>query len=118
MPGALTSRTQQNEPQGCYELKADSASALRGIPLRFALALVRGSGGNVVRALSPEGRLDSVMAGRTWRLTAPGRVTVNFAATSDQPPLTLELTTTGSAGQAMVEGRLINVLVRRVDCRP
>jgi hypothetical protein len=118
MSGALTSRTQQKEPQGCYELQTDSSIALRGVPLRFALELVRGSDGHVVRALSLEGRLDSVIAGSTWRLTAPGRVTVNFAATSDQQPLTLELTTTGSAGQAMVEGRLINFLVRRLDCRP
>ena len=118
MTGAQASRTQQSDPQGCYELRADSASALRGIPPRFALQLVPGSGGNVVRAVSPEGRLDSVMAGSTWRTAAPGRVTVNFAATSEQQPLTLQLTTAGSLGQAMVGGRLVNVSVQRVDCRP
>lgn len=118
MTGAQASQTGKDDPRGCYELQADSASAPRGIPLRFALQLARGSEGNVVRAVSPEGRLDSVMVGSTWRPVAPGRVTVNFATTSEQQPLTLQLTTTGSAGQAMVGGRLVNVSVQRVDCRP
>lgn len=118
MTGALTSQTQQNDPRGCYRVQEDSGSAMRGIPLRFALQLLPGSGGNVVRAVSPEGRLDSVMVGSTWRPGAPGRVTVNFATTNDQQPLTLQLTTAGSVGQAMVGGRLVNVSVQRVDCRP
>jgi hypothetical protein len=118
MTGAQASQTQQSDPRGCYELQADSAVALRGIPLRFALQLVPGGDGRVVRAVSPEGRLDSVMAGSTWRPAASGRVTVNFAATSEQQPATLQLTTAGSAGQAMIGGRLVNFSVRRMDCRP
>lgn len=117
MTGAVTSLTQRAELEGCYTLH-DSANAPRGIPLRFALQRDPGSAASVVRTVTADGRLDSVVAGSSWRVDAPGRVTVSFATPSEPQPLTLHFMTTGAAAQATVGGRLVNVSVQRLDCRP
>jgi len=116
--GAFASRAQQPGVQGCYELHGDSANTLRGIPLRFALEHAAGTTDYVVRAVSPDSRLDSVVPGGSWRPFAGERATVSFSGSPERQAVVLQFSATASVAQASAGGRLVNVGVQRLECRP
>jgi hypothetical protein len=116
--GAAAGLVKRADVQGCYELSADSASTLRGIPLRFALQHRAGTTDYVVRALSTDNRLDSLVSGGSWRSFAGDRATVSFSGTVEREAVVLQFSATGPVAQASAGGRLVHIGIQRVDCRP
>ena len=103
---------------GCYQLSSQPADSTFGsLPNRFALE--RGSANapqNIVRSVSPEGRIDSVIAGTTWQLAAPNQVSIVFA-NSGVVNRTVELELVQArATSRTARGASSVVPIRRVDC--
>src|SRR6185437_10934567 len=103
---------------GCFQLSSQPTdSAFRSLPGRFALE--RGGANprqNIVRSLSPEGRIDSVVAGTSWRQPAPNQVSIVFADNgvinrTVELELDQALATTRTSG-----GASFTLPIRRVDC--
>jgi putative zinc finger protein len=104
---------------GCYQLSSQPAdSAFGSLPNRFALE--RGSANapqnNRVRNVSPEGRVDSVIAGTTWRQAAPNQVSILFANTGVvNRTVELELTQARATSRT-ARGAVSTLPIRRVNC--
>jgi len=103
---------------GCFQLSSQPTdSAFRSLPGRFALE--RGGANprqNIVRSLSPEGRIDSVVTGTSWRQAAPNQVSIVFADNgvinrTVELELDQALATTRTSG-----GASFTLPIRRVDC--
>jgi hypothetical protein len=111
------SRAEIGELEGCYQIRADSASSVfaAGVPSRFALVNTAGTAMYAVRSVSPAGRVDSIVPGGSWQRLTPDVVRVRFADARQQP-LTLQLTAGAVTGQATVGGQVVNLPVTRMDC--
>jgi hypothetical protein len=116
-----TARVQRLEAPGiigCYQLSPQSTDSAFGLlPDRFALE--RGGPNppqNIVRSVSPEGRIDSVVAGTTWRQAAPNQLSIVFA-NNGVVSRTVELELTEARAQAFTRSKAnLTLPVRRVDC--
>jgi hypothetical protein len=103
---------------GCYQLSPQSADSAFGLlPDRFALE--RGGANsprNIVRSVSSDGRIDSVVAGTTWRQAAPNQLSIVFA-NNGVVNRTVELELTEARAQAFTPSKTnLTLPVRRVDC--
>jgi hypothetical protein len=104
---------------GCFQFAEQQVA---GVPQRFALAFLPGdTSQRVVRAVTENGRIDSVLAGSSWARANPAEITVRFA--SNERPVTLPIRdVTLGVTSALEERRdfakraLPNVT--RVPCRP
>jgi hypothetical protein len=116
---AAKSRSDVGELEGCYQIRPDSASSVAaGFPTRFALVNAGGAAPYVVRSVSPEGRVDSIIPGGSWQRMTPDVVRVQFANARAQQPLALQLAPTAGARQAIVGGPAAVLQVTPIDCRP
>ena len=97
----------------CYHVAPDSAQLVKNLPERFALQR-DDAGRNVVRSVTPDGRIDSVLVGSDWH-NRPPEVVVRFATPT---PVTLSFTSNAARGQASSGAENRSVVVRRADCRP
>jgi hypothetical protein len=70
---------------------------------------------NPVHAVTPGGRVDSLVVG-AWKRTGPQLVTVHFAANDRHKPITLLLTSTGSTAQLISSNGTDSVRVARSTC--
>ena len=102
-------------PRSCYRILDDTASWLRTIPQRFSLETDTTLGHNVVRAVTPEGRIDSLVAGSMWRPVSETMVNVRFAAGQDSG-VTLLLGASNPKARAIVHARTVDLSVQRIDC--
>lgn len=96
----------------CYQVAPDSAQRIKNLPERFALEH-DDAGKNVVRSVTPDGRIDSVLVGSEWQ-NRPPQVVVRFATPT---PVTLSFMSNAMHGQASSGAENRTVLVRRADCR-
>ena len=107
---------------GCYRMNADSTAWPRGLPNSFSLAHAgeeTGNARNVVRLVTPDGRVDSVVAGGSWRQLTPTTASVTFEIEPARPVLSLQLLANGALqASARVLGRPAPVSVTRMECRP
>ena len=105
--------------EGCYQVRADSASSAvaSGILPRFALARNEATTQNVIRSVTTEGRVDSIVPGGSWERLTPNLVRVRFATTRQEQPLTLQLNAGRLTGQAGTGDQATNVPVTRIECR-
>ncbi|HEX8943199.1 MAG TPA: zf-HC2 domain-containing protein [Gemmatimonadaceae bacterium] len=103
---------------GCYQLRPDSASSAlsAGFPSRFALVKAGDGSLYVVRFVSPEGRIDSIVPGSSWQRLTPEVVRVSFTNAADQRSLTLQLAT-GVADRATVGNQIGTLPITRIECR-
>jgi hypothetical protein len=116
---AAKSRTEIGELEGCFQFREDSTnSAATRLPPRFALVNAGGISPRVVRSVSPEGRVDSIVPGGSWQRMTPDVVRVQFANDREHQPLTLQITAGAITSQAGVGGRNTTLRVARIDCRP
>jgi len=106
-------------PDGCYQLRSDSASSAvsAGFPSRFALVNASDGSPYVVRSVSPEGRIDSIVPGSSWRRVTPEVVRVSFASAAEQRSLTLQLTAGVVTGRASVGNQVATLPITRIECR-
>jgi len=116
---AAKSRSDVGELEGCYQFRPDSAGSVAdGFPARFALVNAGGAAPYVVRSVSPEGRVDSIVPGGTWQRMAPDVVRVQFVNARAQQPLAMQLAPTRDARKAAVGGSAAMLQVTPIDCRP
>jgi hypothetical protein len=103
---------------GCYRVTSDSLIRA-GVPQRFALQVAkldRDTAQNIVRLVAPDGRIDSVLAGGTWRELSPRVANVNFAVGATRT-LRLELDPSGAIAAKVEEARPSGGIVR-ASCQP
>lgn len=105
--------------EGCYQIRADSASSAlaAGFPLRFALVSGGQNAQRVVRAVSAEGRIDSIVPGGAWQRLAPDVVHVWFANVREQQPRVLQLGAGAFTNQANAVSQVASLPVVRIECR-
>jgi hypothetical protein len=105
--------------EGCYQLDNESTRAATGLPARFALQHAPDSapnrGQNIVRAVSPEGRMDTVLRGINWRVVGPGIARVSLDTASARQPLTVRLTDRVVLGDVSAGAP---IQLTRLTCRP
>jgi hypothetical protein len=118
-PFSLAFTSADNRPltPGCYQVSRDSGDARLPLPDRFSLDNERNSavGGNVVRALTEDGRRDSILTGITWQ-PAPGAP--NLVVVRRESPMrsSLRQQTIGSAMSSSFN-RDKPVRLSRIECR-
>jgi hypothetical protein len=103
---------------GCYRVTSDSLIRA-GVPQRFALQVAkldRDTAQNIVRLVAPDGRIDSVLAGGTWRELSPRVATISFAVGATRT-LRLELDPSGAIAAKVEEARQSGGIVR-ASCQP
>jgi hypothetical protein len=103
---------------GCYRVTSDSLIRA-GIPQRFALQVAkldRDTAQHIVRLVAPDGRVDSVLAGGTWREVSPGVANVRFAVGATRT-LRLELTPSGAVAGKIEESPQPGAIAR-ATCQP
>jgi hypothetical protein len=103
----------------CYQVRVDSASSAvtSGILPRFALARNSATTQNVVRSVTPEGHVDSIVPGGSWERLTPDVVRVRFATSHEVQPFTLQLNAGRLTGRAGTGDQATNLPVTRIDCR-
>jgi putative zinc finger protein len=115
-------RPEVGELEGCFQFREDStnsaAAAATGFPPRFALLNAGGAVPHVVRAVSAEGRVDSLVPGGNWQRMTPDVLRVQFASARQQQPVTLQLTTGAVTSQAVIGGQSTTLRVAPIECRP
>jgi putative zinc finger protein len=117
-------RPEVGELEGCFQFREDSAksaataaAAAIGFPSRFALVNAAGVVPHVVRAVSAEGRVDSLASVGTWQRVTNEVVRVQFTS-GRQQPVTLQLTTGAVTSQAVIGGQATSLRVAPIECRP
>jgi len=115
---SLKSLAAMTELEGCYQVRSDSGASATssGVPTRFALVNASGGPSHSVRAISPEGRIDSVVPGGTWQRLTPDMIQVSFANARQPFALTLRVAG-GLASQSDVRDQTASLPVTRIDCR-
>jgi hypothetical protein len=115
---SLKSLAAMSELEGCYQVRSDSGAPTTssGVPARFALVNVSGGPPHAVRAISPEGRIDSIVPGGTWQRLTPDMIQVSFANARQPSALTLRVAS-GFASQSDVGNQAASLPVTRIDCR-
>ena len=114
----VTSSVVQTGFAGCYRVTSDSL-VRAGIPQRFALQVAtseKSSAQNVVRLVAPNDRIDSALAGGTWRELSPRVANVSFTLGAART-LRLELTPSGAIVGQVEEARQSGEIVR-ASCQP
>lgn len=116
---SLRSFAEMSELEGCYQVRSDSGAPTisSGVPVRFALVNVSGGPPHAVRAISPEGRIDSIVPGGTWQRLTPDVIQVSFANGRQPSPLMLQVGSGLAVGRTGVENQNASLPVTRIDCR-
>jgi hypothetical protein len=116
------SETRASDVLGCYQIKPDSAALSHFLPERFALDRAPAAGkadSNVVRAVTADGRMDSVVTGSNWVQLSADKALIRSIVGTKQQSVSLQLTSLGGvSGQAMTAGRTYPIHVSRTSCRP
>ncbi|MEP6492026.1 MAG: hypothetical protein ABJF01_05080 [bacterium] len=103
---------------GCYQIKAEPNTVALLLPGRFALERSSGAAApNVVRAVTPEWRKDSVVRGSNWIQLADNKAEIQSIDGRKRQVVSLSLTSL-VAGQATMPGISQPVAVLRAPCRP
>jgi hypothetical protein len=107
---------------GCYQIKPDSAALSHFLPDRFALDRAPATGNdssNVVRAVTADGKIDSVVTGSQWIQLSRDKALIRSIVGTTQQSVSLQLTSLGGvSGQAVTAGRTYPIHVSRTACRP
>jgi hypothetical protein len=118
-PFSLAFASDDNRPltPGCYQLARDSVDATLPVPERFSLDNERNStvGGNVMRALTQDGKRDTILAGITWQ-PAPGAPNLVLVRRESPMRSSLRQQTVGSAISSAFN-RDKPVRLSRIECR-
>jgi hypothetical protein len=104
---------------GCYQL-ADSAAKDKSLPLRFALELIRADpGAHVVRAVSMDGALDTVIARASWQSVSQDLIGVQLPFAEKMLSVTIRFPAATNVGAATItgDGPARSVTVTRLTCR-
>jgi hypothetical protein len=104
---------------GCYRVARDSSALFADIPEHFALDRVgtAPSVRNVVRAVNPNGVMDSTLPSATWELRARGAVTVSWKGRGDSELLHLTALPGGQvSGVAAFGSQAKPLVVTKVIC--
>ncbi|HXT16747.1 MAG TPA: zf-HC2 domain-containing protein [Gemmatimonadaceae bacterium] len=101
---------------GCYLVERDSSAWLRVIPPRFALVRDDAAQRNVVRAITLDAHIDSVVPGSAWREIPNRGIVVDFRAQPELRPVSLTLSASGRVAEATSGAESRPVEVRRVGC--
>jgi hypothetical protein len=102
----------------CYRLTPDSASVAASVPARFALDQPGGdTASRVVRAVTPDGRVDTVLTGSQWSRSSSNLITIRFGSTDKAQPITMRVMPEGAAANANLDTRSRTLSATRMDCR-
>jgi hypothetical protein len=72
-----------------------------------------------VRAVTADGRMDSVVTGSNWVQLSADKALIRSIVGTKQQSVSLQLTSLGGvSGQAMTAGRTYPIHVSRTSCRP
>jgi hypothetical protein len=96
-----------NEFAGCYQILLDSAPQPSQFPERFALQTATPNGAEphgTVHAVTPAGRVDSVLAGSSWSVITPTVASVSFASVDGPQRMTLLFVRTTGVSTMMATG--------------
>ncbi len=111
-----------NDFAGCYQVVPDSARPPWLIPDRFALQPAtanRVGPQGTVRAVTPEGRVDSLLAGSSWSVITPTLASVSFASINGPQRMTLELAQARSVTAVIATGEERHrIAISRPKCVP
>ena len=117
-----TSSVQLSEPPGgCFQITRDSSVKLGSLPERFALVQVRADTvQNLVRAVTADGRPDSLIAGASWTQLSPSVINVRFGPAVRAPSLAMRFDAGSALGSANEsgDGSARTFAVTRASCRP
>jgi hypothetical protein len=105
-------------PPMCYQVERDSAAWLRAIPARFTLVRDTTSGRNIVRVMSSDMKVDSVLQGSEWLALPRAGVSIRFAPQGQLLPVSLMIPVRSTSAQASSGGQSRPVNVRRTACPP
>ena len=116
---SLKSLAVMSELEGCYQVRSDSGAPTvsSGVPARFALVNVSAEPPHAVRAISPEGRIDSIVPGGTWQRLTPDMIQVSFANAGQPSALTLQVGGRVLARRFDAGKQTASLPVTRIDCR-
>jgi len=103
----------------CYQL-TDSSAKDKSLPLRFALELVRADpGARIVRSVSADGALDTVIARASWQSVSPDLIDVQLPSAEKMLSIAIRFPAGGDVGGATItgDGPARSVSVTRLSCR-
>ena len=107
---------------GCYQLTPDSSANAGAVVERFALDPARGgsSARNVVRAVTPEGRIDGVVDGSYWVQRLPGLIELRSTSGDSVQSLQIRFPVgSDPIGVTNIGGsRTRPLFISRIVCRP
>jgi hypothetical protein len=105
---------------GCYQLTTDSTFKDNSIPRRFALAPFRAdTAENVVRAVTPDGRMGDGIVGSRWTQTSTSTIELEFPAREKLQSVTIRFPTGTTTGVAIVGDQgSATFTVRHTSCLP
>jgi hypothetical protein len=105
---------------GCYQIKPDSSALLHFLPNWFALERTTGAAmPNPVRAVTPDGRKDSVVTGSSWVQISNDKAQIQSTVGTKHQVVSLQLTSLGGvSGQASTSDGMRPISVFRATCRP
>lgn len=105
---------------GCYQIESDSGAFARLLPNHFALErATSAAAANVVRAVTPEGRVDSVVTGSKWVQVSTDKAQIQSIVGTRQQTVNLRLTSLGGvSGEVSTTGGIRPIGVVRAACRP
>jgi len=103
----------------CYQL-TDSIAKDKSLPLRFALELVRADpGARVVRAVSADGALDTVIARASWQSVSQDLIDVQLPSAEKMLSVAIRFPAGRDVGGATItgDGPARAAIVTRLTCR-
>ncbi len=103
----------------CYQL-TDSIAKDKSLPLRFALELVRADpGARIVRAVSADGALDTVIARASWQSVSQDLIDVHLPSAEKMLSVAIRFPAGSDVGGATItgDGPARSVGVTRLSCR-
>jgi len=103
----------------CYQL-TDSIAKDKSLPLRFALELVRADpGARVVRAVSADGALDTVIARASWQSVSQDLIDVQLPSAEKMLSVAIRFSAGRDVGVATItgDGPARAAIVTRLTCR-
>jgi hypothetical protein len=115
----MLARLAGNAFTGCYQL-TDTSAKDKSFPTRFSLDLVRADpGSNVVRVVTAEGIVDTVITRASWQPVAPNMVDVRVPSGDRTLRLMIRTSAGSTNGSATItgDGAARSAGVTRIDCR-
>ena len=106
---------------GCYRLTTDSTFKDGSVPRRFALAPLRAdTAENVVRAVTPDGRMGDEIVGSRWTQISTSTIELQFPARDKLQPVTIRFPAGTATGIATIVGDQSSATftTRHTSCSP